>query len=266
MKRYLNIGKFKYPVIFLLAVLVFWEWAVGFFHFPAYILPSPSGIFTALKDFLPVLLPGIKVTLMESLVGLMVAVITAIILALIMDSSETVKNTVYPVLIVSQTVPLISIAPLFIIWLGYGILPKVVVVILVCFFPMVISLMDGLVSVDEDLINLLKTMGASPGQVFKMVKLPGAMPAFFSGLKISATYSVMGAVIGEWLGASKGIGVFMVRAQKSFSLDKVFAAVLAITLLSMGIFAVVKVLERLSLPWLFINQEKTNKKKGFDLN
>lgn len=249
MKRSINIGNYFSSSIVIMGLIIFWQWAVFFFHIPQWILPAPNQIVMALFESFDVLFFHTKVTMGESLLGLLLAVFLAVFLALLMDSFTWVKKSLYPLLISSQTVPIITVAPLFIIWFGYGILPKVIVVTLICFFPMVISLLDGLASVSNDLINLLKTMGANSRQIFRMVKLPGAMPSFFSGLKISATYSIMGAVIGEMLGASKGLGVFMSRAQHSFKLSQVFAAILVITLLSFAFLGLVKLAEKMIMPW-----------------
>jgi len=255
MKRSVSIGNYLSSIIVIMGLIVFWQWAVAFFHIPKWILPAPTQIFIALFESFDVLLSHTKVTVGESALGLFTAVCLAVFLALLMDSFTWVKKSLYPILVSSQTVPIITVAPLFIIWFGYGMLPKVIVVTLVCFFPMVISLLDGLASVSNDLINLLKTMGASRRQVFSMVKLPGAMPYFFSGLKISAAYSIMGAVIGEMLGASKGLGVFMSRAQHSFKLSEVFAAILVITLLSFAFLGLVKLAEKIIMPWANIREK-----------
>ncbi|MGI6065503.1 MAG: ABC transporter permease [Bacillota bacterium] len=259
MKKSVSTGEYKLAVLFVFFLLIFWQWAVWFFHFPSYILPAPSEIVQALAQSFGVLIAHAKVTVLEAAFGFGGAVLLAVFLALLMDSIPWVKKALYPLLVTSQTIPIISVAPLFLIWFGYGMMPKVIVVTLVCFFPIVISLLDGLAAVDEELINLLRTMGAGKKYIFINVKLPGAMPAFFSGLKIAAAYSIMGAVIGEWLGASKGIGVFMTRSQHSFLLDRVFAGIVVITVLSLGIFAVIKFMERLLMPWLFVNEGENNK-------
>lgn len=258
MKKSISTVTNKVGILFFLGVLVFWQGAVVFFQVPAYILPAPTQIISALIDSGALLLAHTRVTLLEAMAGFILAISLAAVLALLMDSIPWVKRALYPILIASQTVPIISVAPLFIIWFGYGILPKIVVVTLVCFFPLVISLLDGLAAVDDELVSLLKTMGANRWQIFKIVKLPGALPSFFSGLKIAATYSIMGAVIGEWLGASQGIGVFMIRVQKSFLLDKVFAAIVVITILSMGVFGLVRILERSAMPWMYVNDFRRN--------
>jgi ABC-type nitrate/sulfonate/bicarbonate transport system permease component len=152
-------------------------------------------------------------------------------------------------IVMSQTVPIIVIAPLMAMWFGFGILPKIFVVVLVCFFPVTISLIEGLQGVDQELIDLMRTMGASRLQIFMKIKIPFTMPNFFSGLKIAATYSIMGAVIGEWLGGEAGLGVFMLRARHAFALDKVFASIIVIVFLSVTLFYIIAALQRLTMPW-----------------
>jgi ABC-type nitrate/sulfonate/bicarbonate transport system permease component len=140
-------------------------------------------------------------------------------------------------------------APLFIIWFGYGYTPKLVIVVLICFFPITISLLQSLSGVDRELIDLMRSMGSSRYQIYKYVKLPASMTGFFSGLKIAATYSIMGATIGEWVGGKDGLGVYMIRAKQSFSTDRVFAAILVVTVLSILLLKLIELIEKRSMPW-----------------
>ncbi|MGI6605217.1 MAG: ABC transporter permease [bacterium] len=196
------------------------------------------------------------VTLFEALLGFLVSVALAFVLAVAMDSLPLLGRALYPLLVTTQTIPIISVAPLFLIWFGYGLLPKVLVVVLVCFFPVAVSLLQGLTAVDPDLIDLLRSMGASKVMVLRLIKLPAALPSLFSGLKIAATYSIMGAVIGEWLGAQAGLGYYMTLAQRSFLTARVFATILIITVLSLGVFKVIEVLEGLLIPWRRLHSEE----------
>jgi ABC-type nitrate/sulfonate/bicarbonate transport system permease component len=237
------------PLGTLLLILLFWEWAVVAWDIKKFILPPPSLILRSFYNTLPLMTPHIVATLKESMAGFSLAIVFSFILAFLLDGIPFLKKALYPLIVASQTIPIISVAPLFIIWFGYGILPKVLVVILVCFFPILINLLDGLSSVDRDLLNLLKSMGANPSKIFFLVKLPSSLPHFFAGLKIAATYSIMGAVIGEWLGAKEGLGYYMILSQRSFLTDRVFASILVITLLSLGVFGIVIIFERLLLPW-----------------
>ncbi|MBZ9607762.1 ABC transporter permease [Clostridium estertheticum] len=250
MKKYINIENKLIPIVFQLIFLFIWQISVDRWKVPQYILPSPKDIIIiTLVNIVPSITKHIYATLYEALIGFAISILIALILAILMDNVKIIKKCIYPILVVSQTVPIIALAPLFIIWFGFGILPKIIVVVLVCFFPIVVSLIDGLESVDADMVNLLKTMGASKFQIFTMVKLPASTVNFFSGLRIAATYSIMGAVIGEWLGGDKGLGVYMIRAKNSYALDKVFAVIIIIVMLSMGLFGLLYLIQYFFTPW-----------------
>ncbi|NLY70802.1 MAG: ABC transporter permease [Clostridiales bacterium] len=245
------------PLILVLLLVAVWEAVVRGGLVPRFILPSPIDVLKVFVTTIPDMKEHILVTLQEALTGFAIAIIFSLILAMAMDRFPAVKKALYPLLIVSQTIPIIILAPLFILWFGFGMLPKIIVVVLVCFFPIIISLLEGLNSVDLDMINLLKSMGASKAQIFKIVKLPASMVGLFSGLRIAATYSIMGAVIGEWLGGDKGIGFYIVRVKHSFAVDKVFAATLVVIILSMLLFKVITIIQNLSMPWFrYVEQKK----------
>jgi ABC-type nitrate/sulfonate/bicarbonate transport system permease component len=237
------------PLGTILLLLLLWEFGVRFFHTPAWILPTPSQVVITFWDIRALLLTHTVVTLLEAILGFGLSIIIAFILALLIDNFYWLKSALYPLIILSQTIPLIVLTILFVIWFGFGMLPKILVVILVCFFPILINLMNGLDSVDDDQILLFRSMGASRLAIIKMVKIPAALPAFFSGLRISATYSIMGAIIGEWMGAEKGLGYFMTLAQKGFKVDQVLAAVAAICILSLIMVKTIDLLEYLLMPW-----------------
>lgn len=256
MKKSRSITEIGVPILFILLLLVLWELIVRWGKIPAWILPGPLQIINTFGETLPMMLAHTRSTMLECLLGFAVSIILAVIIAVVMDEIPLVNKTLYPLLITSQTIPTVSVAPLFIIWFGYGILPKVLVVILMCFFPVAISLLGGLAAVDRDYLELFRSMGASKIAIFRMVKLPLSLPAFFSGLKISATYSVMGAVIGEWLGAKEGIGYYLTLAQRSYLVDRVFAAILMITILSLLIFALIVAIEKLVIPWHRLNEQQ----------
>ncbi len=258
MKKSINTDSRFIPVIFQVVLIAAWQFFTDAGSVPKYILPSPKDIILALYNIVPEINVHIYATLEEALLGFAISIITAVIIVILMDNYRIVRRCLYPVLVVSQTVPVITLAPLFMIWFGFGLTPKVIAVILVCFFPIVISLLDGLDSVDKDMINLLKTMGASKLQIFRYVKFPGSIISFFSGLRIAATYSIMGAVIGEWLGGDVGLGVYMIRVKHSYALDKVFASILIIVVMSMVLFGLIYLLQKLLTPWAEENKkEKT---------
>lgn len=239
------------PLFFLLTSVLLWEFIVRLAQIPPWQLPSPLQIITAFREMLPLLLGHAKSTVIAALTGLLAAIVVALSLAMVMDFSKFIKQGLYPLIVISQTIPIISIAPLFIIWFGYGILPKVVVVALVCFFPVAVSIIEGMESADPDMVELLKTMGSSPWQTAKLVKFPAALPSFFAGLKIAGTYAVMGAVIGEWLGATSGLGVFMTRALHAYQLSRVFSAILLISAVSLVIFFFIELMSRIFMPWYY---------------
>jgi ABC-type nitrate/sulfonate/bicarbonate transport system permease component len=244
------------PLVLILSLLVIWQLGTSVMEIPKWLLPSPVQILEAGIEARGLLGPHTWQTLKETWLGLSLALAVGLGLALVVDSSSLLRRTIYPLLVTSQTVPILALAPLLIIWFGYGIVPKVIVVALVCFFPIVVSTADGLRVADPDLIALLRAMGASGRQIFLKVRVPGALPSFFSGLKIAITYSVVGAVIGEWVGASQGLGIFMIRSSKNFLTDRVFAAIAVTSLVSIVMFGVVMLLERSLLPWYFARREE----------
>lgn len=244
-----NIKNKLYPIITLVAAVLLWQVIVDVKNVPAYIVPSPTSIVKTLISDFKVIMQNTKVTIYESIVGFVISIILSFILAVLMDSFKIVRKSLYPILVISQTIPTIAIAPLFIIWFGFGPMPKIIVVIITCFFPIVISLIDGFEKVDRDYINLFRTMKASRLQTFYHLKLPYAMVNLFSGLKIAATYMVMASVIGEWLGGDSGIGVYMVRAKSAYALDKVFAAIIVIVLISIIIIYIIDFISKRLIHW-----------------
>lgn len=247
--------KNKYaPYAVFILLLLLWETLVAWKDTPMWLLPAPSQIFQAILEFKSLLFIHTMTTLSEALAGYFLAIALAFIIALILNNSTWLKKGFYPLLVVSQTIPLIILAVLLPIWFGFGMMPKIIIVIIVCFFPIVINLMNGLDSVDIDQLNLFRSMGAKPLATFFIVKLPAALPAFFSGLRISATYSIMAAIISEWVGAKQGLGFFMTLAQKSFRIDQVLAAVTIICLLSLLLVKLIDVAEYILVPWNRRNQ------------
>jgi len=166
-----------------------------------------------------------------------------------MDKFTFVYKAFYPLLVISQTIPTIAIAPLLVLWMGYGMAPRITLVIITTFFPIAIGLFDGYRSVDGDSVNLLRSMGASRLQIFRHVKLPTAVPSFFSGLRIASSYAVVGALIAEWLGGNNGLGVYMTRVKKAYSFDKMFAVIVFICVVSLLLMAAVRLIERLAMPY-----------------
>lgn len=221
------------PVLVAVLVIALWEGCVRLFDVPLYILPAPTKIIEALVENRSELWGHTLVTLEESVIGLVIALVLAMVTAILMDLSKTFRNSVYPHLVVTQTVPVMVLAPLFSIWLGFGMAPKVLIVIFMCYFPIAISFADGLAQVSQKQVNLLRSFRASTRQIYTMVKIPAAAPSLFSGLKVAATYCVGGAIVGEWISSSAGLGYYMLRVKNGYMLDKVFATVVVVVVLSL---------------------------------
>lgn len=245
-------GDWRKGVWFGLSILLFllvWEAVCRLFAVPPFILPPPSKVVYALWDLREALLGlHLWVTLKEVLLGLAVSIVFGILLALAMHMSRIVERLVYPYIVISQTIPIIALSPVFILWFGYDLSGKIAVTILFTFFPIVVSMYDGFRSTDKEMINLLRTMGASRWQILCKLQLPASLPHFFSGLKVAATYSVAGATIGEWLGASEGLGYFGRRASGNFQAPALFASVLLLSMLGMLLFWLVGRIERRMSP------------------
>lgn len=252
-----NIRKVMMPMITLCIVLGAWELSVHVFEISLYILPAPSNIIIAMVENQQVLWDHSMVTLQEALVGLSLATILAMLIAILMDLSSTFRHSIFPHLVVTQTVPVMVLGPLFAIWLGFGIAPKVLMVIFMCFFPIVIAFADALAQVDQNQVNLLKSFGANKWQIYRYVKIPAAATALFSGLKVAATYCIGGAIVGEWLSASAGLGYYMIRVKNGYMLDKVFACVVCIILWSLLLHLAVVLIERVVFPYTLKRKRRT---------
>lgn len=237
----------SYTVI--LAILIIWQILSATKIVPSYMLPSPVEVVKAFIIDFPLLMQHAKVTLLEAFLGLSLGVLLGFVVAVSMDRFKFVHKSIYPLLVITQTIPTVAIAPLLVLWLGYGMAPKVTLIVIVTFFPIAIGLLDGFKSADPDAIMLLKSMDASKMQIFKHIKLPSSLSHFFAGLRISASYSIVGAVIAEWLGGFAGLGVYMIRVKKSYSFDKMFAVILLISIISLLLMSGVTVLQKFSMPW-----------------
>ena len=237
------------PVCAVVALLAIWQAVCMAGLVPNFMLPSPVEVVQALiKDF-ALLMSHLWTTLAEAALGLAIGVAVGFAFAVLMDKFETFYLAFDPLLTVSQTVPTVAVAPLLVLWFGYGLLPKVLLVVLTTFFPITVALASGFRSVDPDQIDLLRTMNASEWQIFRYAKLPAAADQFFSGLRISATYAIVGAVISEWLGGFTGLGVYMTRVRKNFEYDRMFAVIIITSALSLALMKGVDALERLCMPW-----------------
>ncbi len=254
--------KFKniIPSLILVGMVIgIWEIVSALSEIPGYILPAPSAIVCSLVNNIRLLLYHSSYTFAAVLPGLGLAMIISPLLALLMDRFTFLKKALYPLLVVSQAVPIFAVAPLILIWFGVGLLPKVLIVALVCFFPLTINLVEGFNQVDPEAIELMQTMRANRLLITRSVHLPSTLPYFFSGLKIAATYSVLGAIIGEWLAARAGLGIFMLRAMHSFRTADLFAAIIVVVVLSLTLFKLVELAGKLAMPWQRANNEHTER-------
>ncbi|MFQ6091004.1 MAG: ABC transporter permease [Candidatus Bipolaricaulia bacterium] len=236
------------PLGLILSLLALWELVARLLELP-YILPSPSAIFLRMGEDFGLLLRHAAVTLEEVLLGFVIALFLGMAAALLIFHSRTFQRALYPLIIATQNVPVFAIAPILVLWLGYGVGSKVAVAALIIFFPLVVNTVDGLRSVDKDAIDLFWVLEASPAQLLLKLRLPSALPFILSGCKIGVTLSVVGAVIGEWVGAKAGLGFLMIQANARLKVDLVFAAIIWLSALSIALFALVSLIERTMLPW-----------------
>jgi len=241
-KKFQNITNKLAPVISVIAVILLWLVLSEGEIVPAYMLPSPFEVVKAFFSDVEILFTHAVVTVQEALYGLITGTAIGFIIAVLMDRFDFLYKAFYPLLVISQTIPTIAIAPLLVLWMGFSMAPKITLVVLTTFFPVTVSLLDGFKSADRDEINLVRSMGGNRFQVFRHVKLPAAAEQFFSGLKVSASYSVVGAVISEWLGGFEGLGVYMTRVKKAYAFDKMFAVIILISALSLLLMAFINVM------------------------
>lgn len=212
-------------------------------------LPSPVQVVRAFVSEFPTLMGHSVITLAEAFIGLGLGVLLGFLMAVLMDQFEVLYKACYPLIVLTQTIPTVAIAPLLVLWFGYEMAPKVILIVITTFFPLAVGLLNGFKSVDVDSIHLLRAMGAGRWQIFRYIKLPGAMSQFFAGLRISASYAVVGAVISEWLGGFGGLGVYMTRVKKAFSFDKMFAVIFLISIISLLLMKGVDLLQKKCMPW-----------------
>lgn len=255
-KKLQNIINKLYAPGFIIGLILIWQVVCSLELVPGYMLPSPIQVMQAFANEFNVLMEHLMISLSEAFLGLGVGILVAFILAVGMDHYRGLHKSLYPLLIISQTVPVIAIAPLLVLWMGYGMAPKVMVIFLVCFFPITISLLDGFKEADRDTIRLMKSMGANAKQIFWHIKLPCALPGFLAGLKVSVSYAVIGAVVAEWLGGTAGLGVYMTRVRKSYAFDKMFAVIFLVSLISLVLMKLVSLLERKVMPYKRIQNKK----------
>lgn len=237
------------PTLLICIIVTIWQYAVTFNFINSYILPRPTDIVSAFVQNWYTILINTQQTLLETLLGMIMAIFLGLLTAIFLDITTKGRKAVYPLLVISQTIPMIALAPILLIWLGFGIVPKIIIVLLSCFFPLAIATYDGISKTDPKLIHLLKSMGANYWQILWLVRFPGALPQFFSGLKIATTYSVTAAIVGEYVGSYQGLGIYMQEMANVHSVAILFAIIIVIALLTVLLFLTVKLIEVKGMPW-----------------
>ncbi len=243
------------PLLFALAILVIWQLYVVIGGIKESTLPKPTDVAVSMWENRTMLIENAWVTIKEIALGFVAAILLGVGLAILIRSSRKVERAIYPWLVVSQMVPIPAIAPLLVIWTGFDMRPKILVIMLVSFFPIAVNTIDGLRAVEPELMNLLRTLKANKLQRFRKAQLPAAMPFMFSGLKVAAALSVIGAVFAEWVGASDGLGYLVLVLNNQTATTEMFGVITALALIGISLFLLVTLLERLLLPWYYETRE-----------
>ncbi len=247
MKRYL--GMYMPAVLLFVALIVAWQVAAETLSIDSYILPSPTEVASSFSSDRSLLFSDALVTLQEIVFGFLIAVAVGMSVAILLHFSNTIRRAVYPLLIASQTVPVIVLAPILVIMFGFDIRPKLAIVALICFFPIAVNALDGLRSTDPDLVKMMRSLDASRWSIFRRVELPGSMPYAFSGARIAATIAAIGAIFGEYVGSDAGLGHLMIQATAQLETARVFAAIVILSAIAIGLFGLVAIVERITIPW-----------------
>ena len=242
-------NRYAAAVLFALLVLVIWQAVAFLTSVQDWLLPAPTEIIEALRDDFGLISGHAWVTTQEALIGFAAAIVIGFGIALAIVYSPIFDRAFFPYVIASQAIPIIAIAPVLVVWFGFGLFPKVVVIVLITFFPIAINTIDGLRRVDPEMLTLLHTMGASRWQVFRLVRLPSALPLFFTGAKMAAAVAVIGAVLGEWVGAAEGLGYLITRSSAQFLTARVFASIAVLCIMGIVLFYAVSRVERWATPW-----------------
>lgn len=242
-------SQFIRPLLLIVAIFVLWELVIRIFRIPPYLIPAPLAVARMLVAEWPRLWQNGLFTAYATLGGFALSIVIGIPIAMIIAYSRLVESYVYPLLVFSQSVPKIAIAPLFVVWFGFGIFPKVISAFMLGFFPVVVATVMGFKSIEPDMIDLARSMRASRWQMFVKFSLPQALPSIFSGLKVSATLAVVGAVVGEFVGSNSGIGYVLQIANGNFDLPLMFAALFVLSMMGVILFALVDLAEKLMIPW-----------------
>ena len=248
MKRWITSPALR-PGWLIVILIVLWDLGIRVFKIPPYLVPNPLSVVKTLFSEWPMLMREALPTLYATLGGFALSALIGVPIAMWIAYSRLVESFVYPLLVFSQSIPKVAIAPLFVVWFGFGVVPKVIAAFLLGFFPVVVSTVQGFKSVEPDVIDLARSMGASPFKIFLKFRLPQALPSIFSGLKVSVTLAVVGAVVGEFVGSNSGLGYVLQKANGTFDLPLMFAALTILSTIGVLLFLVIERVERWMLPW-----------------
>lgn len=243
------IRRFIYPVVTLFGIVIIWQGLVDLFDVKPFIMPAPTAVLKAAFENAGLLVHHSIATIGATLAGFALSVVVGVPLAILIVSSRTLEGIIYPLVVSSQMVPKVAIAPLFVVWFGFGAMPKILIAFLIAFFPVVISSVVGLESPDRDLLQMLRSMGASKLDMFRKVRLPHALPSIFAGFKIAMTLSVIGAIVGEFVASNSGVGYMLLVATGSMNTALLFAGIVVLTIIGVVLFEIMELLEKVVSPW-----------------
>lgn len=252
-----------WPTAAFLLMLLAWEASVVIFNVPAYMLPRPSAVLVRTVESAPQLLAHAGPTLLEILLGFGLSVIVGVPLAITVVSSRRLEQALYPIIVVAQIVPKIAIAPLFVVWFGFGLEPKIIIAFLIAFFPVVIDTAVGLRSMPQEVIDLARSMGAGPTGLFVKIRFPHALPSFFGGLKVAITLAVIGAIVGEFVSSNRGLGYLLLIANGQLDTTLLFADIVVLSLIGILLFWAIDAVERLTIPWHVSQREPSSERETF---
>ncbi len=244
-----TVGEWAKPALAFVVLLLAWEGATRLLNVPVWLIPAPTQIVAATIERGPDVLFHTWVTFYETVLGFALAILLGVPLAVAVVHSKSLSNTIYPLILITQSIPKVAFAPILLIWFGYGDFPKILVAFLVAFFPIVVDTATGLRSPQPQAIELARQLAASDFQIYTKIRFPSALPHFFSGLKVAITLAVIGAVIGEFVGAESGLGFLVIESTSHFKTPLAFGAMMLLAIMSMVLFAVVAVAERIVCPW-----------------
>ncbi len=248
MKKWITSPAFR-PILLLVVLVLLWDLGIRLLKIPPYLIPTPLSVIGQLYKEWPMLWRETLPTLYATLGGFALSAVVGVPIAMWIAYSRLVESFVYPLLVFSQSVPKVAIAPLFVVWFGFGVLPKVIVAFLLGFFPVIVATVQGFKSIEPEVIDLARSMGANPFKIFLKFRLPQAMPAIFSGLKVSVTLAVVGAVVGEFVGSNAGLGYVLQKANGNFDLPLMFAGLVILSMIGVLLFLVIELVERWMMPW-----------------